>query len=54
VSVGVNFENGLGSSDAIIVNLFQESKILLMITADVAVKNMLLEFIASENFVLTP
>jgi hypothetical protein len=46
--------SGLGSSDAMIVNLFQESKIPLMITADVAVKNMLVEFMAAGNFVLAP
>ena len=31
--------SGIGSSDAMIINLFQESKIPLMITADVVVKN---------------
>jgi hypothetical protein len=45
--------SGLGSSDAMIVNLFQESNIPLMITADVAVKNTLLEFMASDKFVIT-
>lgn len=45
--------SGIGSSDAMIINLFQESKIPLMITADVAVKNTLLEFMASDKFVIT-
>lgn len=46
--------SGIGSSDAMIINLFQESKIPLMITADVGVKNALLDFMADEKFVLAP
>lgn len=46
--------SGIGSSDAMIINLFQESKIPLMITADVGVKNTLLDFMPAEKFVLAP
>lgn len=35
-----------------IINLFQESKIPLMITTDVGVKNTLLDFMPVEKFVL--
>lgn len=41
--------SGLGSLDAMIVYLFQESKIPLMITADVAVKNTFLNFMHSKK-----
>ncbi|MFA6236240.1 MAG: hypothetical protein WC635_02845 [Bacteriovorax sp.] len=46
--------SGIGSSDAMIINLFQESKIPLKITADVGVKNTLLDFMPTEKFVLAP
>lgn len=46
--------SGIGTSDAMIINLFQESKIPLMITADVGVKNTLLDFMPAEKFVLAP
>ncbi|MCO5143905.1 MAG: hypothetical protein M9962_12510 [Oligoflexia bacterium] len=46
--------SGIGSSDAMIINLFQESKIPLIITADRAFKNTLLSFIPENKFILVP
>ena len=46
--------SGIGSSDAMIINLFQESKIPLIITADAGVKGTLIDFMPVEKFILAP
>lgn len=46
--------SGVGSSDAMIINLFQESKIPLIITADKAAKKALLDFMPENKFILAP
>lgn len=45
---------GVGSADAMIINLFQESKFPLMITADKDVRDALLEFEPKEKFIVAP
>jgi hypothetical protein len=45
--------SGIGSADAMIVNLFQESKISLLITADKAVKHTVLGSGVNKKFVLS-
>jgi hypothetical protein len=47
-------ESGIGSADAVILNLFQESKLPLLITADKAVKNTMLNGSYAGKFVLSP
>lgn len=47
-------ESGIGSADAMILNLFQESKLPLLITADKAVKNTMLNGSYAGKFVLSP
>jgi hypothetical protein len=46
--------SGIGSSDAMIVNLFQESKIPMIVTADKAVANTVLNLMPLSKFVLAP
>ena len=47
-------ESGIGSADAMILNLFKESTLPLLITADKAVKNTMLNSSFSGKFVLCP
>ncbi len=47
-------ESGIGSADAMILNLFQESTLPLLITADKAVKNTMLNSSFRGKFVLCP
>jgi hypothetical protein len=47
-------ESGIGSADAMILNLFQESKLHLIITADRAVKNTMLNGAFDGKFILSP
>lgn len=47
-------ESGIGSADAMILNLFQESKLPLLITADKAVRNTMLNSSYSGKFILSP
>lgn len=47
-------ESGIGSADAMILNLFQESTLPLLITADKAVRNTLLNSSFNEKFILSP
>jgi predicted nucleic acid-binding protein len=47
-------ESGVGSADAMILNLFKESKLPLLITADKAVKNTLLNSSFVGKYILSP
>lgn len=47
-------ESGIGSADAMILNLFKESTLPLLITADKAVKNTMLNGSFDGKFVLSP
>jgi len=47
-------ESGIGSADAMILNLFQESKLPLLITADKAVKNTMLNGSFDGKYILSP
>jgi hypothetical protein len=47
-------ESGIGSADAMILNLFQESKLPLLITADKAVRNTMLNSSFHGKFILSP
>lgn len=47
-------DSGIGSADAMILNLFCESKLPLLITADRAVKNTLLNSPFNHKFILAP
>ena len=52
--VAILGESGIGSADAMILNLFKESSFSLLITADKAVKNTMLNSSFSGKFVLSP
>lgn len=47
-------ESGVGSADAMILNLYKESSLPLLVTADKAVKNTMLNSSFSGKFVLSP
>ncbi|MFP5492193.1 MAG: hypothetical protein ACLGG0_11885 [Bacteriovoracia bacterium] len=47
-------ESGIGAADAMILNLYKESSFSLLITADKAVKNTMLNSSFSGKFVLSP
>ncbi len=52
--VAILGESGIGSADAMILNLYKESSFSLLITADKAVKNTMLNSSFSGKFVLSP
>lgn len=46
--------SGVGSSDAMIINLFLESKIPIITTADYGVRNTLLNYMGKDKYILAP
>lgn len=52
--VGILGESGIGAADAMILNLYKESSFSLLVTADKAVKNTMLNSSFSGKFVLSP
>lgn len=52
--VAIRGESGIGSADAMILNLYKESSLPLLVTADKAVKNTMLNSSYRGKFVLSP